>query len=115
MTCVLLRCFRVRCRRTLEAEARRTKRAAFLFGSDAARTYQGSARREALERRLRTEGAAGQRLDHEIRERLAHELRHGSDLRVSMRKVPGSICTSSGARYVAHCVISAVHGRQKRF
>ena len=47
-----------------------------LFGSDAARTHQGPARREALERRLRAEGTAGKRLDHEIRERLAHELRH---------------------------------------
>ena len=63
--------------------SRRTRdgrRAPRILGSDAARTYQGSARREALERRLRTEGAAGQRLDHEIRERLAHELRHGDCL-----------------------------------
>ena len=75
-------CFRVRCRRTLAAEARQAKSAA-CFGSDAARTYQGPARREALERGLRAEFAALQRLDTEIRERLAHELRHASDVRVS--------------------------------
>ena len=70
-------CFRVRCRRTLEADARQTKSAA-RFRKDAARTHQGSARRDPLERGLRTEGTAGKRLDHEIRERLAHELRHGN-------------------------------------
>ena len=43
---------------------------------DAARTYQGPARREALERGLRADFAALERLDTEIRERLAHELRH---------------------------------------
>ena len=55
----------------------RTTSAAYIFGSDAARTHQGPARREALERGLRAEFAALERLDTEIRERLAHELRHG--------------------------------------
>ena len=95
-------CFRVRCRRTLGAEARQTTSAAYIFGSDAARTHQGPARRDPLERGLRAEFAALQRLDTEIRERLAHELRHGSDLRVSMRKVPGSNVHVQQRRYVAH-------------
>ena len=87
-------CFRVRCRRTLAAEARQAKSAA-CFGSDAARTYQGPARREALERGLRAEFAALQRLDTEIRERLAHELRH-RDSRT--RRFDRLFGVSSGAR-----------------
>ena len=86
--------FRVRCRRTLGAEARRTKRAAS-FGPDTARTYQGPARREALERGLRAEFAALQRLDTEIRERLAHKLRH-RDSRT--RRGDRLFGASSGAR-----------------
>ena len=89
------------------------RRAPRLFWSDAARTYQGSARREALERRLRTEGAAGQRLDHEIRERLAHELRHRDSKSASRRRVRGVKVRLPRRTHVAHCVISAVHGRQR--
>ena len=62
---------------------------------DAARTYQGPARREALERGLRAEFAALQRLDTEIRERLAHELRH-RDSRT--RRGDRLFGASSGAR-----------------
>ena len=65
------------------------------FGSDAARTYQGPARREALERGLRAEFAALQRLDTEIRERLAHKLRH-RDSRT--RRGDRLFGASSGAR-----------------
>ena len=60
----------------------RTTSAAYIFGSDAARTHQRPARREPLQRGLRAEFAALQRLDTEIRERLAHKLRHGSVVRV---------------------------------
>ena len=52
------------------------------FGSDAAQTHQRPARREPLQRGLRAEFAALERLDTEIREGLAHQLRHGSEVRV---------------------------------
>ena len=48
------------------------------FGSDAARTYQGPARRERLERRLRAEGTFSEGLDLEVGQGLAHKTRHGS-------------------------------------
>ena len=70
-------CFRVRCRRTLEAEGRRTTSAA-RFRKDAARTYQGAARREAFERGLRAEGTLSEWLDLEVGQGLADERRHGS-------------------------------------
>ena len=73
----------------------RTTSAAYIFGSDAARTHQGPARRDPLERGLRAEFAALQRLDTEIRERLAHKLRH-RDSRT--RRGDRLFGASSGAR-----------------
>ena len=65
------------------------------FGSDAAQTHQRPARREPLQRGLRAEFAALQRLDTEIRERLAHKLRH-RDSRT--RRGDRLFGASSGAR-----------------
>ena len=59
------------------------------------RTHQGSARRDALERRLRAEFAALERLDTEIGEGLAHEGRHRDS---GTRRGDRLFGASSGAR-----------------
>ena len=88
-------CFRVRCRRTLEADARPTEVCRVLL-LDAARTYQRPARRDPLQGGLRAEFAALERLDTEIRERLAHELRHRDSRTRRGDRLFGGV--SSGAR-----------------
>ena len=63
---------------------------------DAARTYQRPARRDPLQGGLRAEFAALERLDTEIRERLAHELRHRDSRTRRGDRLFGGV--SSGAR-----------------